>query len=140
VSKPSPPAAWRWQGINPVLGTERADTLYGTPEDDVLLGLGGDDLIVDGPGPGTGAVRGRNLVLAGPGDDGVYAGYGDDTVDGGPGDDAINGQGRTSLTPGGTIRLWARDGADLLRGGPPATTPSSGRAAPTPSTAGRATI
>jgi Ca2+-binding RTX toxin-like protein len=103
-------------------GTWRADRLVGTGEDGIIDGGPGDDAIVDGPGPGTGAARGRNLILAGPGDDFVYAGYGDDTVDGGPGDDVINGQGNISLSPGGTARLWAFDGADRLHGGPGADT------------------
>jgi Ca2+-binding RTX toxin-like protein len=74
-------------------------------------------VIYDAPGPGNGTVHGHNLIRAGQGDDAIYAGYGDDTVEGGRGDDVINGQGSAAPTPGGTIFLWSRDGADLLRGG-----------------------
>jgi Ca2+-binding RTX toxin-like protein len=101
-----------------IVGTNGNDALFGTLEDDIILGLAGDDVIYDGRDPGSGVARGHNRVLAGPGNDSVTAGYGDDTVDGGPGDDVINGQGNISLSPGGTARLWAVDGADLLRGGP----------------------
>jgi Ca2+-binding RTX toxin-like protein len=100
-----------------ILGTRHADRLHGSPEDDLILGLAGEDAIYDAPGPGSGTLHGRNLIRAGSGDDTVYAGYGDDTVDGGAGNDAINGQGNISLSPGGTARLWARDGADHLNGG-----------------------
>jgi Ca2+-binding RTX toxin-like protein len=102
---------------NRIRGTQEGDTIYGTAEDDIIRSLAGDDLIYDAPGPSGGAVRGNNLIRTGAGADTVYAGYGNDTVEGGRGDDVINGQGAPASSPGGTIFLWTRDGADLLRGG-----------------------
>lgn len=85
-----------------VQGTRHADTLIGTPGNDVFYARGGDDVIV--------GLGGRDLIYGGPGNDVVLGGKGSDRLFGGPGRDRIVG-GR------GNDRLVGGSGRDLLRGG-----------------------
>src|SRR5688572_14628328 len=62
-------------GLVPTIsGTELANNIVGTPDDDIIQGLGGDDTI-DGGG----------------GNDTICGGLGNDTIYGGPGADLIAG-------------------------------------------------
>lgn len=66
--------------------------------DQILLGEGQDDDIVDGFG-------GNDIIKSGAGDDEVYAGTGDDLVEGGTGDDVIFGDSNyTGEYAGVTVR------------------------------------
>ena len=77
------------------VGTSRADTLYGTRGNDVLLGRGGNDTLY--------GLGGHDVLNGGIGNDRLYGGKGRDTLRGGPGND----------------RLYARDGQrDIVDGGP----------------------
>ena len=78
------------------------DILNGGPGNDVILGLGGADRLVAGPGADT--------IFAGPGSDQVFGLGGRDTLIGGLGADGIRG-GR------GADHLFGRRGPDNLHGG-----------------------
>jgi len=76
------------------VGTDRSDTLYGTPHNDVLIGRAGNDTVY--------ALPGNDVVRGGVGNDRLYGGKGHDVLLGGPGND----------------RLYARDGTrDVVNGG-----------------------
>lgn len=124
-----------------ILGSRRADSIYGTQWKDIIEGLSGDDelgggdekdTLYGGPGRdllrgGDGSTDGADLLLGGPGNDDLYGGpaptedsvhddvllggTGDDRLSGGPGRDALYGQ-------AGDDVLFGGKGADLLRGGP----------------------
>jgi Ca2+-binding RTX toxin-like protein len=104
-----------------VLGTPGDDpNLDGTPDDDVICGLGGEDTIDAGDGDDT--------VFGGSGKDIIDAGRGSDTVFGGEGSDQITGRsGRDALFGGldGDVltddigpnpMLDGGDGVDLICG------------------------
>ena len=78
------------------VGTARSDTLYGTPDNDVLLGRAGNDT--------------------------VYALPGNDVADGGIGNDRVYGgkdKRRSSVAALANDRLFTRDGRrDVVNGGP----------------------
>ena len=77
------------------VGTARSDTLYGTPDNDVLLGRAGNDTVY--------ALPGNDVADGGIGNDRLYGGTGKDVVRGGAGND----------------RLFTRDGQrDVVNGGP----------------------
>lgn len=86
------PAAFK-HGIHH-FGTDAAETVAGTVEEDYLLGRAGDD-----------------RLFGFDGDDGLHGGAGDDRLAGGPGDDRLVGG------PGDDV-LEAGAGADVLAGGP----------------------
>jgi Ca2+-binding RTX toxin-like protein len=118
--------------------TRNGDTIFGTPEDDVILGatgvrrihgLGGADTIcrADGGdvifgGDGDDVIvgsedgdelrggPGRDVLLGRGGGDRLYGVAGVDRLVGGPGDDELFGQGEDDIVVGG-------EGDDLLRGG-----------------------
>lgn len=81
------------------------------PNDDIILGFGGNDTIISGEGDDT--------IFAGTGDDTVYAGPGDDVVFGGEGDDVIHGEAGDDVIFGdeGNDILHGGDGDDFLHGG-----------------------
>lgn len=85
-----------------VVGSQTAESLTGTTEDDAAFALGGDDV----------------LDLGG-GDDRVYAGIGNDTLTGGIGNDLVNGEAGTDDVQGGggNDRLYGKGGKDKLKGG-----------------------
>lgn len=76
-----------------ITGDQTSQTLFGTPEDDVICGMGGSDIIY-----GLG------------GDDTIIGGEGNDFLDGGAGDDVIHGD-------DGTDNLLGQSGIDELFGG-----------------------
>ena len=111
-------------------GSEAADPdLDGTPESDIILGKGGDD-IIDGKG-------GSDLICAGDGDDIVEGGAGADIIRGDDGEDQLIGgrqrdvmsdgfDGEGTLFDGGkgndTMIAAAGSGRNIFRGGPGADT------------------
>jgi len=76
-----------------IIGTEGADTLFGTNAGELIDGRGGDD-----------------FISASDGDDLIFGGAGADTIGGGDGDDLILGQGEADL-------IFAYDGDDMVDGG-----------------------
>ena len=139
-------------------GTAKADTLVGTPGNDVLFGYGGSDTI-DGRGGrdviygglgndriaggrgadklfgGLGADRiiggrGRDVLSGGPGSDVVDGGSGSDYLYGSRGHDVIDGRGGRDLAYGGLgdDRIQGGTGADELFGGAGADRIAGGRA------------
>jgi hypothetical protein len=76
------------------VGSDRNETINGTPGPDVIVGLGGNDTI-DGRG----------------GNDDICGGLGRDTLRGGDGDDRLLGEGGADFLDGGP-------GTDILKGGP----------------------
>jgi Ca2+-binding RTX toxin-like protein len=95
-----------------IVGTSRPDELKGTKGRDVVVALGGDDVIDTGVG--------RDVVCAGDGFDHVRTRGGRDLVLGGAGDDYVDlGAGR-DLAEGqaGVDSLFGKAGEDHLRGGP----------------------
>ncbi len=71
-------------------GTELADTLIGTENNDGFAALGGNDTIDAGDGNDRiNAGFGDDSITAGAGNDGVKDGSGDDIIDGGANDDRL---------------------------------------------------
>lgn len=82
--------------------TEGDDVILGTPEDDVIDGLGGDDTICGG--------EGKDRIDGGAGHDRLYGQQDGDVLRGGPGNDSIYGQQGWDTLKGG-------HGNDVIRGG-----------------------
>ena len=108
------------------------NSLYGSSQSDVLLGLGGDDFIYGGlgndslvGGDGDDWLSDQNAssdtLIGGAGDDylSTYAGTGDDSLDGGAGNDSLyGGAGNDRLTGGADADYLDGDaGNDTLDGG-----------------------
>ncbi len=97
------------------------DTLYGTPNDDILNGGNGNDRVYGGGGDdivcgGTGNDR----VFGDAGNDAVYGEEGDDQTEGGPGDDYVLGgaeEDRVSTWGDGLDFADGDYGADVVVGG-----------------------
>ena len=97
--------------VEPIAGTNGADSLAGGAYDDVISGELGDDTING---------RAGNDRLDGGGDnDRIFGNAGDDTVTGGEGNDLLNGGGGDDVLEGGdgNDRLAGGAGADEVRGG-----------------------
>lgn len=93
------------------LGTDGADSLFGSNADDTLIGLGGSDEFVGWAGAdylyggdGVDQLYGRDD------DDSLFGGNGQDSLFGDAGDDVLYGDARLD-------RLWGSDGNDTLHGG-----------------------
>ncbi|WP_028062621.1 calcium-binding protein [Solirubrobacter soli] len=72
---------------------------------DVLIGMGGDDLID--------AANGNDVIDGGDGNDTIYGGGNDDQIKGGPGLDSLSGEGSASgffISVPGSDTIDARDG------------------------------
>jgi len=105
-------------GLQP--GTNAADFIVGTPEDDVIRGFGGGDTLDGGAGNDTLEVEQNNsLLLGGAGDDRLGGGNGGDSLHGDEGRDTLLGYASNDLLDGGT-------GNDLLDGGAGADTMEGG--------------
>lgn len=79
-----------------VVGTGGDDVLVGGPGPDVLCGLGGDDVLLAGPG--------NDVLRGGPGRDRLVGRRGRDLLEGGPGHDTLlGGPGRDRLAGGGGV-------------------------------------
>ncbi|MFQ6553778.1 hypothetical protein AAD018_015680 [Aestuariibius insulae] len=107
--------------IERIIGSETRDFIYGTPEDDVLDGGGGNDWIQGG--------RGDDHIIGGDGNDEIMAEAGDDLIEGGRGDDTLSasdgndivygGEGRDNMGGGeGNDRIYGGDGNDTIGAGP----------------------
>jgi Ca2+-binding RTX toxin-like protein len=83
-------------------GMNGRPVLVGTPDADVICGLGGNDRIFGGPGSDT--------IHGGDGDDYIEGQGGDDTIYGGGGNDTLFGQTGNDTIDGGT-------GTDTINGG-----------------------
>ncbi len=82
--------------IEKVIGSPFRDSLFGSDEDDVIEGGGGNDLL--------GGIDGDDQISGGPGNDIIAGDEGRDTIDGGPGNDTIDGgPGRDTLDGGDGI-------------------------------------
>lgn len=93
------------------LGTDGADSLYGSNANDTLAGLGGNDELIGWAGAdylyggdGVDQLYGRDD------NDSLFGGNGQDSLFGDAGDDALYGDARLD-------RLWGDDGNDTLWGG-----------------------
>ena len=94
-----------------IVGTEGNDVLKGTSLADVLLGLGGDDILT--------AVQqyfSGDTLEGGTGDDVLVGSYQGDTLDGGPGSDVLRAGAGPDLLVGGPGRdtLQGEGGRDLI--------------------------
>lgn len=93
-----------------ITGDQTSETLFGTPEDDVICSMGGNDIIY--------ALEGDDVILGGDGDDYIEGGAGSDDIWGGIGADSLSGQaGVDELFGGlGNDGLSGGSGTDTLRG------------------------
>jgi 3-phytase/alkaline phosphatase D len=89
-------------GPDQLIGTLKADVLFGQAGNDTLIGLFGNDLIY--------ASAGKDEAFGGLGDDTLYGGDGKDELNGGLGDDKLFGEAENDLLVGAL-------GDDLLDGG-----------------------
>jgi Ca2+-binding RTX toxin-like protein len=116
-------------GGKTIKGTNRGDTLVGTPFGDVINCGGGNDRVRGGDGNdlilcggGNDRVdggRGNDHILGGLGRDRLSGGPGKDLLKGGRGDDVLRGNSGKDRLLGGSGRdtLFSQS-ADLLSGGP----------------------
>ncbi len=95
-----------------ILGTERADVLRGTPGDDVICALGGNDRIYAGDDLLVGGA-GWDRMWAETGNDVMRGGENTDAMDAGLGDDYLSGDGGRDIMMGrgGTDFLEMKDGS-----------------------------
>jgi Ca2+-binding RTX toxin-like protein len=103
-----------------IVGTPGPDRIVGKRASDVIAGLGGNDVIVDGPNGndvlcGDG---GRDRLVASHGNDRLYGGGGRDVASGGQGNDRLYGGGKDDVLLGGSgnDRIGGGGGADRARG------------------------
>lgn len=99
------------RNIEGIFGGDLQDFLYGTSEDNVFRGQGGDDRI-DGR-------DGDDLIYGGDGDDWLWARSGNDTMYGGAGDDRLPGEAGDDVLYGGSGNdaLGGSFGDDRMFGG-----------------------
>lgn len=104
-----------------IVGTDKKDTLNGTPRADVIVGLDGNDTI-DGKG-------GNDIICGGKDNDAIRGGGGLDIIHGEAGNDNLAGENGTDLLYGGrgNDRLAGGTGpGDFCNGGPNADTLAAG--------------
>ena len=90
------------------IADDNDNVVVGTPEDDLLPGLGGDDVVLGLEGDDTiQGGDGNDILDGGPGDDSINTGAGDDVVLGGDGADSIGGM-------AGRDFVLAGDGDDTI--------------------------
>ncbi|WP_419848088.1 Ig-like domain-containing protein [Candidatus Poriferisocius sp.] len=94
-----------------ITGSPAAETLRGTPGNDVICGGGGDDTIY--------GLGGNDVIIAGDGDDVIYGGKGRDIIWAGSGGDTVRGgdNNDTVWAGEGDDRVWGEAGKDRLHGG-----------------------
>ena len=105
---------------NPIIGTSKAETLTGTPGNDLIMGLegadkingnGGDDCILGGSGADSiNGNNGNDILVGGRGADSIKGENGDDHLIGNEDADTLDGGNGNDILEGG-------DAADTLRGG-----------------------
>lgn len=97
-------------GISRRVGTDKRDWLFGTKEDDQIVGLGGKDVIW--------GRRGDDQIDAGDGNDRAHGGKGDDEISGGEGNDRLRGgKGSDSIAGDeGHDWIWGGKGKDEIDG------------------------
>jgi Tol biopolymer transport system component len=95
-----------------IVGTDGDDVLRGTELADVLVGLGGDDVLLAVP-----QVFSGDTLAGGTGNDALAGSDESDTLDGGPGNDLIRGGASFDLLTGGPgrDRLLGEGGRDLIQ-------------------------
>lgn len=95
-----------------ISGTNVGNVLTGTLDDDIILGLSGNDVITD---PG-----GFNRIDGQDGDDTITGGVDLDYIAGGPGNDTIYGAGGFDQIIGeaGNDTIYGQDGNDYAAGNP----------------------
>jgi hypothetical protein len=109
------------------------DTVYGSPQADLIIGGTGEDFLQGNEGDDTlygwteddwlFGGRGNDTLAGGDGNDGLLGGRGDDTIDGGAGNDGFNGGlGRDTMTGGSGIDTYHFTDDDVItvvyQGGP----------------------
>src|SRR6266508_2351648 len=72
-------------------GTSRGERIVGSRWDDVIIGLGGNDVLRGGAGADHDGGAGADRILGAGGDDYIDGGHDADVIDGGPGRDVIIG-------------------------------------------------
>jgi Ca2+-binding RTX toxin-like protein len=94
-----------------IKGSDRANTLRGTANRDVICGRGGNDTIR--------GMGGNDLIFGNGGNDNIQGNGGDDTIYGGGGEDNIQGNDGNDRIYGGEKGdlLQGNDGRDTIRGG-----------------------
>ena len=105
---------------NIILGTNYADVLDGTLDNDLIYGLDGDD-VINGLG-GNDCIygdEGHDIIDGGGGNDTIVGGIGHDVLDGKYGHDIIHGGfGNDTITGGfGLDTLYGDVGHDIIYGG-----------------------
>lgn len=102
---------WESEGANIIFGTPNNDKLIGTNSLDVIIGLEGNDRIF--------AKNGDDCIEAGPGNDRIVAGDGNDLIFGDDGNDRIfGGKGDDTIDTGsGNDRAYGNFGEDKIEGG-----------------------
>jgi len=95
-----------------IVGTRRSNVIIGTNGRDVIVALGGADLIFGG--------NGDDVICAGDGNDIVFGGHGQDIIFGEDGRDTLFGDGGSDEIYGGDGKdtLSGDSGDDYLDGGP----------------------
>ena len=123
---------------NPIIGTSKAETLTGTPGNDLIIGLegadkingnNGDDCILGGTGADSiNGNNGNDAVFGEDGADTINGNNGKDLLDGGKGADSIKGQNDEDHLIGGqdADTLDGGNSDDLLEGGDAADTLKGG--------------
>ena len=123
---------------NPIIGTSKAETLTGTPGNDLIIGLegadkingnSGDDCILGGSGADSINGNNGNDAIFGEDDaDTINGNNGKDLLDGGKGADSIKGQNDEDHLIGGqdADTLDGGNSDDLLEGGDAADTLKGG--------------
>ncbi|MEZ2239235.1 calcium-binding protein [Microcoleus sp.] len=116
-------------GDNRLTGTPQSDIILTFGGNDVLAGGDGNDLILSGGGndvigggPGNDIVAagtGNDIVAGGDGDDLIFGGKGNDLLDGGAGNDTVSGdQGNDTVLGGsGNDLVLGGAGSDIVSGG-----------------------
>jgi Ca2+-binding RTX toxin-like protein len=104
----------------PIIGTSKAETITGTPGNDLIMGLegadhinsnGGDDCILGGPGADTiNGNDGNDVIFGEGGADTIHGNNDNDIISGGTGADSIYGD-------NGQDQLFGNEDADSLYGG-----------------------
>ena len=100
------------------IGNDLANRIVGAGGDNILHGLGGDDLIQGGAGADViYGDDGNDDVRGGAGADQLWGGAGNDILSGGDGADTLNGGAGNDVIDGGAgnDRLWGGGGSDIFR-------------------------